>query len=51
MPRESEDILIRRIVKDLLARAEEKIFLCHSDLSVTGNEQIGKLSPLLALTP
>lgn len=51
MQRESEDALIRRIVKDLLARAEEKIFLCHSDLSVTGNEQIGKLSPLLAFVP
>jgi len=45
----SEDILIRRIIKDLLARAEEKIFLCHSNISLTGNEQMSKLSPLLTL--
>ncbi len=46
----SEDALIKRIIKDLLARAEEKIFLCHSNISLTGSEQVGKLSPLMNLS-
>ena len=37
---------LQRIVRDLLARAEEKVFLCHSDLGVNGTEQTG---PLLSL--
>ncbi|WP_206813877.1 recombinase family protein [Chroococcus sp. FPU101] len=37
---------LQRIIKDLLGRATEKIILCHSDLSVSGTEQIG---PLLSL--
>lgn len=45
----SEDALIKRVVKDLLARVEEKIFLCHSHISLTGNEQMGKLSPLIKI--
>ncbi len=38
---------LERIIRDLLARATEKIFLCHSDLGVNGTEQIGALSPLV----
>ena len=37
---------LQRIVRDLLARAEERVFLCHSDLGVNGTEQTG---PLLSL--
>ncbi len=37
---------LERIVWDLLGRAEERIFLCHSDLSVRGTEQTG---PFLSL--
>lgn len=37
---------LRRIVRDLLARTGERIYLCHSDLAVNGQEQTG---PLLSL--
>ena len=37
---------LQRIVRDLLARTEERVFLCHSDLGVNGTEQTG---PLLSL--
>jgi hypothetical protein len=37
---------LERILRDLLGRAEERVFLCHSDLGVTGSEQVG---PLLTL--
>ncbi len=47
-----EERLIR-IVQDLFTRATEKVFLCHSDLDINGNEQIAGLSPLIyaALAP
>jgi hypothetical protein len=35
-----------RILRDLLGRVSDRVVLCHSDLSVTGQEQMG---PLLAL--
>ena len=35
-----------RIMRDLLARVSDRLYLCHSDLSVRGVEQTG---PLLAL--
>ena len=37
---------LKRIVRDLLARTTERVFLCHSDLATDGQEQIG---PLLSL--
>lgn len=37
---------LERILRDLLGRVEEKVFLCHSDLAVSGQEQLG---PLLSL--
>jgi hypothetical protein len=37
---------LQRIVRDLLARTGERIYLCHSDLATDGREQIG---PLLSL--
>ncbi|OLP16014.1 hypothetical protein BST81_23435 [Leptolyngbya sp. 'hensonii'] len=37
---------LRRILLDLFTRAEERVFLCYSDLAVSGQEQVG---PLLAL--
>ena len=43
---ESDRLRLERILRDLLGRAEERVFLCHSDLGVTGSEQIG---PLLTL--
>ena len=38
---------LQRILRDLLGRAEERIFLCHSDLGVNGTEQAGPLLPLV----
>jgi hypothetical protein len=37
---------LQRILADLVARAGERIYLCHSDLAVNGTEQTG---PLLSL--
>lgn len=38
---------LQHILKDLLARVEQKVYLCHSDLSVTGTEQNGALLMLV----
>ncbi|MEL6495528.1 MAG: recombinase family protein [Cyanobacteria bacterium J06623_7] len=38
---------LERILRDVMARAREKIFLCHSDLGVNGTEQAGALLPLV----
>ena len=41
---------LKRIIRDIFARAESKIFLCHSDLGVNGTEQAGALLPLVHAT-
>ena len=41
---------LQRILRDVMARAEQKIFLCHSDLGVNGTEQAGALLPLVHAT-
>ncbi|MGB3204718.1 MAG: recombinase family protein [Crinalium sp.] len=38
---------LERILRDLLGRAGERVFLCHSDLAVNGQEQAGGLSSLV----
>ncbi|NJP11613.1 MAG: recombinase family protein [Leptolyngbyaceae cyanobacterium RU_5_1] len=38
---------LRRILLDLLGRAEERVYLCHSDLATNGQEQTGVLLPLI----
>jgi hypothetical protein len=38
---------LRRIILDLLARAEERVYLCHSELATNGQEQTGILLPLV----
>lgn len=38
---------LKRILQDLLERATERVYLCHSDLAVNGTEQMGILSSLL----
>jgi len=38
---------LQRILADLLSRVSEKIYLCHSDLAVNGQEQLGPLLPLV----
>lgn len=37
---------LERILRDLLGRVSERVYLCHSDLAVSGQEQTG---PLLTL--
>lgn len=44
---ESETERLRRIILDLLARVSEQIYLCHSDLGVNGQEQMGPLLNLV----
>lgn len=38
---------LKRILRDLLGRVGEGVFLCHSDLGVTGTEHAGPLLPLV----
>lgn len=40
---------LRRILLDLLGRAGERVYLCHSDLATSGQEQTGVLLPLVNL--
>lgn len=43
---------LRRLLLDLLSRVQERVYLCHSDLAVSGQEQAGPLLPLVdASTP
>ncbi len=43
----AEEQRLRRILTDLLSRVSEKVYLCHSDLAVNGQEQLGPLLPLV----
>lgn len=43
---EADSARLQRILRDLLGRVGERVYLCHSDLSVRGTEQAG---PLLTL--
>ncbi len=47
---EMDNRRLQRILRDILARAESQIFLCHSDLGVNGTEQAGALLPLVHAT-
>lgn len=38
---------LRRILRDLLGRVGERVYLCHSELAVNGQEQLGPLLPLV----
>lgn len=44
---EAEEDRLQMILADLLARVSEKIYLCHSDLAVNGQDQLGPLLPLV----
>ncbi len=46
----AEEQRLKKILTDLLSRASEKVYLCHSDLAVNGQEQLGPLLPLVNLT-
>ena len=43
---EANEAQLSRTLRDLLGRATERVFLCHSELALTGQEQMG---PLIAL--
>jgi hypothetical protein len=43
----AEEQRLRRILADLLARVSHRVYLCHSDLAVNGQEQLGFLLPLV----
>jgi hypothetical protein len=43
---EVDQARLERIFSDLLGRVDERVYLCHSDLSVRGTEQLG---PFLSL--
>lgn len=45
-----DEARLRRILLDLLCRAGEKVYLCHSDLAVNGQEQTGPLLTLVNAT-
>ncbi|NJO20885.1 MAG: hypothetical protein HC838_13770 [Spirulinaceae cyanobacterium RM2_2_10] len=38
---------LERVLRDLLTRVTERLYLCHSDLAVSGAEQAGPLLPLV----
>jgi hypothetical protein len=43
----AESERLRKIIQDLLSRVSKKVYLCHSELAVNGQEQIGPLLPLV----
>lgn len=43
----TQEARLQRVLVDLLHRAREKVFLCHSDLAVNGQEQMGALFALV----
>ena len=44
---EADQQRLERILRDLLGRVGERVFLCYSDLGVNGTEQTGPLLPLV----
>lgn len=47
---EADQERLHRILVDLLSRVSDRLILCHSDLAVNGQEQIGPLLPLVHAT-
>ncbi|TBR61819.1 hypothetical protein B4U84_13930 [Westiellopsis prolifica IICB1] len=43
----AEEQRLRRILADLLSRVSNRVYLCHSELAVNGQEQLGPLLPLV----
>ncbi|MEB3182130.1 MAG: recombinase family protein, partial [Nostocaceae cyanobacterium] len=39
--KEADEQRLHRILVDLLARVQQRVYLCHSDLAVNGQEQLG----------
>lgn len=45
--KQAEKQRIQRILADLLSRVSQRVYLCHSELAVNGQEQLGPLLPLV----
>ncbi|WP_009631763.1 hypothetical protein [Synechocystis sp. PCC 7509] len=45
--KQADDERLQRIIRDLLGRVEERVYLCHSELAVNGQEQLGPLLNLV----
>lgn len=43
----AEEERLKKIIADLLCRVAEKVYLCHSELAVNGQEQTGPMLPLV----
>ncbi|WP_427159049.1 recombinase family protein [Aliinostoc sp. HNIBRCY26] len=43
----AEETRLQRILHDLLSRVSQRLYLCHSDLAVNGQEQLGPLLQLV----
>ncbi|MBR8830627.1 MAG: hypothetical protein N5P05_000871 [Chroococcopsis gigantea SAG 12.99] len=48
---QQDRVRLQRLLCDLLARAQSRVFLCHSELGVTGTEQTGPLLALIQAVP
>lgn len=44
---EMDQNYLDREVQDLLSRAQERVYLCHSELGINGQEQAGSLMPIV----
>jgi hypothetical protein len=44
---EADQARLKRILRDLLGRVGERVYLCHSELGVKGTEQVGPLFTLV----
>ncbi|MFW6359166.1 MAG: recombinase family protein, partial [Chroococcales cyanobacterium] len=44
---EADEERLKRVMRDLLGRVTEQVYLCHSDLAVNGTEQTGLLLSLV----
>lgn len=45
--KQADEERLQRIIRDLLGRVEERVYLCHSELAVNGQEQLGPLLNLV----
>lgn len=45
--KQADEERLQRIICDLLGRVEERVYLCHSELAVNGQEQLGPLLNLV----
>jgi hypothetical protein len=45
--KQADEERLQRIIRDLLGRVEERVYLCHSELAINGQEQLGPLLNLV----